>query len=86
MDLWCNESSSPVQQPLTEQDAQPDAIVALVDPNLLADARVLQRLLLTELRCLPREPDFVFNCVQREVRPHMRKILTSWMLEVSDGA
>ena len=85
MDLWCNESSSsPVQQSAsTPSEAQTDNIVALVDRHLLTDARVLQKLLLTELRCLPQDPEYVYSSVQREVRPHMRKVLTTWMLEVT---
>lgn len=88
MDLWCSESSSPVQQQQQEQlspaeTQQPDGIIALADQHLLNDSRVLQKLLLTELRCRPQKPELVYDSVQKEVRPHMRKILTTWMLEVS---
>lgn len=87
MDLWCNESSSPAQlqqESSSPAESQPnEGILAQPDQHLLQDHRVLQKLLLTELRCLPQKPELVYDAVQNEVRPHMRKILTTWMLEVS---
>ena len=85
MDLWCDESSSPIpvqQSNSSPAESQPDGIVALPDHNLLSDGRVLEKLLLTELRCLPQTPESIYDYVQQEVRPPMRKILTTWMLEV----
>lgn len=53
------------------------------DPRLLGDQRVLQSLLRLEERYVPRAS--YFQCVQREIKPHMRKMLAYWMLEVSSG-
>lgn len=53
------------------------------DPRLLGDQRVLQSLLRLEERYVPRAS--YFQCVQREIKPHMRKMLAYWMLEVSPG-
>ncbi|KAB1261241.1 G1/S-specific cyclin-D3 [Camelus dromedarius] len=50
------------------------------DPRLLGDQRVLQSLLRLEERYVPRAS--YFQCVQREIKPHMRKMLAYWMLEV----
>uniref|UniRef100_A0A5F8GYJ3 Cyclin D3 n=1 Tax=Monodelphis domestica TaxID=13616 RepID=A0A5F8GYJ3_MONDO len=49
------------------------------DPRLLGDQRVLQSLLRLEERYVPRAS--YFQCVQRELKPHMRKMLAYWMLE-----
>lgn len=53
------------------------------DPRLLGDQRVLQSLLRLEERYVPRAS--YFQCVQREIKPHMRKMLAYWMLEVPPG-
>lgn len=53
------------------------------DPRLLGDQRVLQSLLRLEERYVPRAS--YFQCVQREIKPHMRKMLAYWMLEVWPG-
>ncbi|XP_035306844.1 G1/S-specific cyclin-D3 isoform X2 [Cricetulus griseus] len=49
------------------------------DPRLLGDQRVLQSLLRLEERYVPRAS--YFQCVQKEIKPHMRKMLAYWMLE-----
>ncbi|KAF6113064.1 cyclin D3 [Phyllostomus discolor] len=49
------------------------------DPRLLGDQRVLQSLLRLEERYVPGAS--YFQCVQREIKPHMRKMLAYWMLE-----
>ncbi|XP_018419860.1 PREDICTED: G1/S-specific cyclin-D1-like [Nanorana parkeri] len=54
---------------------------AQVDPVLL-QSRVLERLLTDQERYTP-SPTY-FQCVQREMHPYMRKMLTSWMLEVCE--
>lgn len=48
------------------------------DPRLLGDQRVLQSLLRLEERYVPRAS--YFQCVQKEIKPHMRKMLAYWML------
>lgn len=53
------------------------------DPQLLGDQRVLQSLLRLEERYVPRAS--YFQCVQKEIKPHMRKMLAYWMLEVRPG-
>lgn len=53
------------------------------DPRLLGDQRVLQSLLRLEDRYVPRAS--YFQCVQKEIKPHMRKMLAYWMLEVRPG-
>ncbi|XP_006860516.1 PREDICTED: G1/S-specific cyclin-D3 [Chrysochloris asiatica] len=52
------------------------------DPQLLEDQRVLQTLLRMEERYLPCVS--YFQCVQNEIKPHMRKMLAYWMLEVCE--
>ena len=52
-----------------------------VDPSLVADNRVLSNLIRMESRYLPKYPNY-FKTVQVEVKPHMRKIVSDWMLEV----
>lgn len=50
------------------------------DHNLLTD-RVLRALLRAEEKYQPA-PNY-FKCVQRELSPYMRRIVATWMLEVS---
>ncbi|XP_013372236.1 PREDICTED: G1/S-specific cyclin-D3 isoform X1 [Chinchilla lanigera] len=52
------------------------------DPRLLGDARVLRSLLRLEERYVPRAS--YFQCVQKEIQPHMRRMLAYWMLEVCE--
>uniref|UniRef100_A0AAQ4S6W7 Cyclin N-terminal domain-containing protein n=1 Tax=Gasterosteus aculeatus aculeatus TaxID=481459 RepID=A0AAQ4S6W7_GASAC len=52
------------------------------DPNLLQQ-RVLHALLEQEDRYLPAAN--YFKCVQRDVAPHMRRIVATWMLEGESG-
>ncbi|XP_066461894.1 G1/S-specific cyclin-D1-like [Eleutherodactylus coqui] len=54
---------------------------AAADPVLL-QSRVLEELLTAQDRYLA-SPTY-FQCVQKEIHPHMRKMLTSWMLEVCE--
>ncbi|XP_056398981.1 G1/S-specific cyclin-D1-like [Hyla sarda] len=54
---------------------------AQADPVLL-QSRVLKRLLTSQDRYLA-SPTY-FQCVQKEIYPYMRKMLTSWMLEVCE--
>ncbi|KAM5132599.1 G1/S-specific cyclin-D1-like [Mantella aurantiaca] len=51
------------------------------DP-ILSQRRVLERLLSAQERYTPSAT--YFQCVQREIHPYMRKMLSSWMLEVSE--
>lgn len=54
---------------------------AYQDPVLLGDDRVLENLLTTEESYIPNCG--YFSIVQEEIEPHMRRIVTTWMLEVS---
>lgn len=70
--LWCNETVCPVAQG---------------DPVLNGDPRVIQQLVKVE-RLDGRKFRFInnrcyFKEVQDEVQPHMRRILTKWMMEVN---
>ena len=53
---------------------------AYLDSNLLND-RVLHALLRAEDYYLPATN--YFKCVQKEIAPYMRRIVSTWMLEVS---
>ena len=66
----------PVLPKVLQVPAQPDR-------QILEDSRVLGNLLRGEQRYLPRTPDYFTN-VQVEVKPHMRKIVADWMLEVTN--
>ena len=57
-------------------------VKAMVDKTLTSDLRVLHNMIKNEHRYLPSNPDY-FRYVQREIRPHMRKIVADWMLEVN---
>lgn len=53
------------------------------DPVFLDDDRVLSNLLLSEDRYLLSS--CYFKCLQTELKTYMRRIVASWMLEVSLG-
>jgi len=52
------------------------------DPVLLKDDRVLNKLLQTEDHFLPR-CDY-FKIVQKEIKPFMRRLVSTWMFEVCE--
>lgn len=54
---------------------------AYQDPTLLRDDRVLRNLLTCEDKYIPTCR--YFNIVQKEIEPHMRRMVTTWMLEVN---
>lgn len=59
-----------------------DTIIrARPDPTLLGDDRVLQSLLTIEERFLPQHS--YFKVVQKDIQPFMRRMVATWMLEVS---
>jgi len=84
-EIFCESSEAkPAQQiPQTYQKNLPKVlqVKAQVDKTLVADDRVLQNMIRSEHRYLPSNPDY-FRYVQPEIRPHMRKIVSDWMLEV----
>lgn len=55
---------------------------ATVDPVIHNSKRVISNLLAQQVNSLP-ECDY-FNTIQTEIKPFMRKVVTNWMLEVSN--
>ena len=53
------------------------------DPVLLKDSRVLENVLERQDDLSPGKFDYFIH-VQTEIKPHMRKIVTDWMLEVCE--
>jgi len=91
-ELFCEpqicEMEVKTQKPLHQQQQSQYQILPKVlqvqareDTRIMQDQRVLLNLLKNESRYLPRTPDY-FKFVQVEVKPHMRKIVSDWMLEV----
>ncbi|XP_014610602.1 PREDICTED: G1/S-specific cyclin-D2 [Polistes canadensis] len=70
MDLLCCERS-------TDTECR-----AYADPALIQDDRVLHNLLKTEETYVPNRS--YFECVQKDISPHMRKVVAEWMLEVCE--
>ncbi|CAG2174267.1 unnamed protein product, partial [Oppiella nova] len=68
MDLFC-----------IEVNREPKAIS---DPVFLDDDRILKNLMLTEERYTISSS--YFKCFQTELKPHMRKVVANWMLEVCE--
>lgn len=72
-ELLCNEQAC--FTPSTTQRS-------ILDPNLLKDERVLERLLSLEDHYIPR-CDY-FKIVQQEIKPFMRRLVVTWMFEVCE--
>ncbi|KAK3517896.1 hypothetical protein QTP70_026206 [Hemibagrus guttatus] len=53
-----------------------------LDPTIFSDDRVLQNLLTLEDTFLPQAT--YFQNVQKEVKPYMRRVVATWMLEVCE--
>ena len=64
-------------------DTQYDGRLAMDDRSLLADPRVLDNLLALQPHSMPTQN--YFNHIQTDVAPYMRKVVTTWMLEVGTG-
>lgn len=81
MDLICNEIL--YKDSAEEDDLGLGGLRSLPDPALLTDKRVLENVLVGgQGRQLIVD---YFSCnVQRQIKPHMRKIVTDWMLEVTE--
>ena len=62
--------------------SQPIVCRAYKDPVILEDARVFQNMLDIEEFYVAATNYFAHT--QTEIKPHMRKIVTDWMLEVRD--
>lgn len=84
--------SSPVHQQKQQQPHQPIELMEIQsseDPILIQDPRVLNNLIKRQQskNSSPKNPEAVvdfFQTIQSEVKPHMRKIVCDWMLEVTE--
>ena len=56
-------------------------VPSMLDPALLTDSRVLENMLNDELTVTKQD---YCSSVQSHIAPHMRKIVTDWMLEVCE--
>lgn len=67
-----------------EQECYPTSTTqrSILDPNLLKDERVLEKLLSLEDHYIPR-CDY-FKIVQQEIKPFMRRLVVTWMFEVCE--
>ena len=78
--LFCLET---IPSPNSGDDLNTEPIVS-EDPTILRDDRVLENLLELQKTTMPNNN--YFTHVQKEIKPYMRKIVTSWMLEVRTDA
>ncbi len=63
-------------------DACPEVMpVAARDPAIMTDRRVLQQLLRLEMFSVPSS-DYFAPTSTSELQPYMRRVVTTWMLEV----
>ncbi|KAF7694195.1 G1/S-specific cyclin-D2b [Silurus meridionalis] len=68
MELFCHE--------------KPVVVKAFLDPTIFRNDRVLRSLLEVEDTFLPQP--FYFQSVQKDLKPYMRRIVATWMLEVCE--
>ncbi|KAI5611011.1 cyclin D2, b isoform X1 [Silurus asotus] len=68
MELFCHE--------------KPGVVKAFLDPTIFRNDRVLRSLLKVEDTFLP-QPSY-FQRVQKDLKPYMRRIVATWMLEVCE--
>ena len=82
MDLRCTENVSFVEHEDDDNEDGLGGIKSFADPTLLEDQRVLTNVL---ARCWSqaRTPAY-FSTVQTMIKPHMRKIVVNWMLDVTE--
>lgn len=64
----------------TSENANPTARYAKKDPSIFKDFRVLENLLRDETLYVPKCN--YFEEIQVDIQPYMRKVVTTWMLEV----
>ena len=76
------QTESPVQLKNPHQYTMPAEIHSKEDPVLVEDSRVLSNLIDRQHQ-INSNKDY-FATVQTEIKPHMRKIVTSWMVEVTE--
>ena len=88
------ELATTVSSPVQQQQQQPHQPIELMeiqsseDPILIQDPRVLNNLIKRQSPSKnPKNPEVIvdfFQTIQSEVKPHMRKIVCDWMLEVTE--
>ena len=71
-------------QDQNEDDLGLGGLRSLPDPALLTDSRVLENVLQSQNVHTSNIIDYFSNGAQQQIKPHMRKIVTEWMLEVSE--
>ena len=64
------------------QELLPAFCNAYEDPAILNDARVLANMLWVESHYVPSPPSLCYGRTQDEIKPHMRRIVVEWMLDV----
>ena len=64
------------------QELLPAFCNAYEDPAILGDARVLANMLWVEAHYVPAPPSLCYGRTQDEIKPHMRRIVVEWMLDV----
>ena len=79
--LMCTEV---LYQDQNEDDLGLGGLRSLPDPALLTDSRVLENVLQSQNVHTSNIIDYFSNGAQQQIKPHMRKIVTEWMLEVSE--
>lgn len=82
MDLVCTEVLYRDSQ--EEDDLGLGGLRSLPDPALLTDKRVLENVLLGGQGNNHTIVDYFSLQIQRQIKPHMRKIVADWMLEVTE--
>lgn len=86
MDIDCskivaiNNDDEPQQQSNIIVSDKIDSNHAKIDPTMAQDPRVIFNLLALERSTMP-ECEY-FRHLQRDIQPFMRKVVTTWMLEV----
>ena len=79
-DLFCIES---LGAELDQSNSRNSICVnSMMDPVLLTDSRVLENMLNDERTVTKHD---YCSSVQGHIAPHMRKIVTEWMLDVCEG-
>lgn len=66
---------------VSEDDLGLGGLRSLPDPALLTDSRVLENVLCCQHQIIQ---DYFSAGIQQQIKPHMRKIVTEWMLEVTE--
>ncbi|KAB7501132.1 G1/S-specific cyclin-D2 [Armadillidium nasatum] len=64
---------------LCAESASIEGPIALQDPVLLSNPNVLQNMLTLQHSTIP--PQNYFNFIQHDIKPFMRKLVATWMLE-----